>query len=368
MTRAPICHAPRAQRERDGHHRGEPLGNRGDCQAHRSEKHLVSGFAAGDACHEHERDDRDRNGGHAPSENREAPLQRRAGIAVGFEQPGDPADLGGHPGRHHHPMRPAIRDRGALECHVLPVRDERRTRVRQRIGHFRGRFRLAGQRGLVHAQAVYVDETEVSRYDVTARQLDDVTGNQLGAGHLADSSRPQYPARGRRELAQGGHRFGGPVLLREAEERVQQQDHRDSDGVDVLADQQCHQRGDAEHHGHRVRELACEQRPRRRGLARRERIHTELLQPPACLLAVESAPGVGRQELSHRRCFHRPRMRRQPHVGGHQRTDHIATSIPAYPTRSSTASGSKRPMRVSSGCISRRVRLVPTNASSHVDA
>ena len=207
------------------------------------------------------------------------------------------------------PSRAAVGHGGSLERHVAAAGDERAVDAGQRVGGLRGRLRLAGQSGLVDAERMYVEESEIARDDVAGSEPDDVARDELDTWELPEASGPDDASRRRRQLLQRGHRLRGQALLPESDAGVEGQDHDDCGGVDLLADQERDDRRDREHCRHRVRELCEEEAPRRRSTVVSQRVRSEDASTSGDFVVVEPVAEIGVQtggDLVH---VERPRRR-----------------------------------------------------------
>src|SRR5439155_707768 len=91
--------------------------------------------------------------------------------------------------------------------------------------------RLAGQGGLVDAEARHFEEPSVRGDPVSRRKDDDLAGHQIAGWHGNDPALPQDVGLRCGEALQGFERSFRPILLDEAEDRVHDYDHDDQHGV-----------------------------------------------------------------------------------------------------------------------------------------
>jgi len=232
----PPDHALRPQREGNGYHRGQSLGHRGHGQADGDEEHLLEGLTADDHAlekdkhHDHERDD-----SQPLAEFRHAPLERRLFLRHGLQHGGDVAQFRVHAGARHSSHSAAIGDVGAHVGHV-PAVAQRDLVALDGICDLLDGHGFAGQRGLVDAQVSGFDDARVRRHPHPCLQQDDIPGHHVGGGDLLHIATAADLDGGNRQPAQGGHGLLSTVLLRKAQNRVQDHDNQNHDRVDSLAD------------------------------------------------------------------------------------------------------------------------------------
>jgi hypothetical protein len=205
----------------------------------------------------------------ALADDLQLPLQGRRLRLLRLEQVRDAAHLRRLTGLGDDERPSADGDVRAREHHVGPV-TERDLGVLERLSVLVRGYALARQRRLVDAKRRGRHESAVRRYAVARGEQDDVAGHELDSGELllppvANVGRGRCGHR-----AQRLHGLLGAVLLREAEDAVEQQDRHDRDGVDDLALECGDDDRDAQHPDHEVIELADEHLPCRRALRRLE--------------------------------------------------------------------------------------------------
>jgi hypothetical protein len=98
-----------------------------------------------------------------------------------------------------------------------------------------GRCALTSEGRLVRHQRVRLDQAGIRRHNVAGFEQQEIAYDDLGGGHhelmaIASDARPRSRHRSKRE-----HGLLGSILLKETDEAVQNDDARDSDGIDDLA-------------------------------------------------------------------------------------------------------------------------------------
>ena len=198
--------------------------------------------------------------GEPSTEVREAPLQRGAGLARLLQERGDLAELGRHAGSHHYPAPVAVGHRRPFVGHVPAVAEGQRV-AGDRLNNFVDGDRLPGERRLVHPQTRRLEEPEVGGHNAAGLEQDDIPRHQLGGQHGADVPAAKHRGVGRGHGLEGLHGALGPVLLDEADHRVEHDDGDDGDGVCGLADQPRNHRRDQQDEDHEILELVDEHPP-----------------------------------------------------------------------------------------------------------
>ena len=257
-----IGHPASAERERHGDDRGQPFRDGGDREADRDEEHVLGRLAPGHPGDEDDRAHHEGRGGQATAEHGQAMLQGGVLDGVHTEQLADLAELGGHPGRHDDAARPAEGRGGALERHVVAVGHPRALRSGERVGGLHRGLRLACERRLVDVQAADVDQSEVSGDHVAGGEVHEITRHEVPRRHVERLAVAHDLGGAGRHLLERGHGLLGAVLLHEADDGVEHDDHGDDDRVLHVADDDRDDAGQGEHHDHRVGELAGEDPPR----------------------------------------------------------------------------------------------------------
>ena len=181
----PPRHALHADREHGGHDRRQTFRHRRDGERDAENQHVED---RRQAAHVFDEDDRrnhhDRNDHDDDAEDLagaiELPLQRRGFVARLFQQAGDAAHLGPHPGRRHDGLAVPIGRRRAAEDHVVSIAE--RDVVGNRRGVLGDRQALAGQRGLGGLERGRFDQPPVGWNRVAFFDQDDVAGDDLRGG------------------------------------------------------------------------------------------------------------------------------------------------------------------------------------------
>ena len=235
--RAAARHAQYAEPERNRDDRGQSLRHGGHRQADRGHEQLEQRGAAQQAQAEQQRHDAQRAPRQEAPERVELLLQGRAlGCPRSFNQSGDTAQFGIHPGGHHHRLAGSRRDAGAHEYHVRAVA-ERYVALLQRghpLGHRRG---LTGQSGLDALEGRRVQQPGVGRDQVAGFQHDDVTDDDVCSGNRSDLAVAPYLGLGRGHALERRDRFLGLELLDKADDRVEDDDGEDGEGIHQLTEQ-----------------------------------------------------------------------------------------------------------------------------------
>ncbi len=298
--RVALRHLPGPHGQRHGHDRRQRLGNRGHREAHRREEHERQGLPAQQAGDEHDRADAECRERQALAEVRQAPLQRGLALGGGLEELGDAAQFRGHAGCRGDSAPATVGDHGALVGHVGAIAESGVAGGdgRDLLVH---RERLAGERGLLDLQAHRFDQAQVRRHDVARLEEHEIAGHQFAGRDVRDLAVADDARVRRAEPAQRGHGAFGPVLLDEADHRVQDHDDHDRDGVLRLAHHPGNHRRHQQHDDHEVGELARQHQPRRAAFALGQLVGAVHLEP---------LPGFAVRE---------PRARLRAQVRGHFR-------------------------------------------------
>ena len=156
-------------------------------------------------------------------------MERRLFLRLLLHETGDLAKLSRHPGLDEDGLPSPAVDGGPHEHHVLAVAQEGLAGLRlDGLAHGE---RLAGQGGLVDAEARHFEEPSVRGDPVSRRKDDDLAGHQIAGWHGNDPALPQDVGLRCGEALQGFERSFRPILLDEAEDRVHDHDHDDQHGV-----------------------------------------------------------------------------------------------------------------------------------------
>jgi hypothetical protein len=259
--RLPSRHALESDRQRQRDDRGQTLRNGGHGEAHRQQQHLRRLPAAQPLDESDRGDERQAHEQQHAAERVEATLERRGSRLDAAEHRSDASDLGTHARRGDERPPLAGGEQGAHVDHVRPV-PEVGLRRQPRRGVLVDGLGFAGERGLLRAQAVRVQESRVRGRLVARLELDDVAGNELADVDPRD--RPvAKDARGRPgEVSERAHGARGALLLGEAEEGIEDHDREDRDRVDALAQNEREHRGPEQQGDHQALELRRESRER----------------------------------------------------------------------------------------------------------
>ena len=231
----PSEHALRAQRQGDGDDRRQALRDRRDRQAHGGEDEQVEGFAlqGSERCDDGD-DDADEHG-EPPHEGVEPLLEGGPPGRGALQQPGDPSELGAHARGGDEQCASPGGDARAGVGHGRPLGQRRADRYRCAV-LVRGR-RLARECGLLHPQGVRLDEPTVRRHPAAGFDPDQVAGDEVACGHRADGPVADDDRLRDRHPLQRRHRGLGPVLLPEADDRVEQDHAEDHSSLGGVAEQ-----------------------------------------------------------------------------------------------------------------------------------
>jgi hypothetical protein len=173
-------HALDAERQRDRHHRGKSLRDRGDRERDPVQEDLEPGHAVQDAEQGNERHDREAEAHQAPADAGELPLQRRLALARARQEVGDAPHLRPHARGHDLGHAAAGRDRRAQEHPVASV-SQGRARAGRRRCLLDGRA-LAGEKRLDGLERVRLTQPAVGGHDVPGLEQQGVARNHLGGG------------------------------------------------------------------------------------------------------------------------------------------------------------------------------------------
>ncbi len=213
-------------------------------------------------------------------------------------QPRGLAEIGLHAGRDHEPEhRALLGDRAGIgDVADLLV----------------GRQGFPGERRLIDAQVVALEQLDVGRDDGAEAQPHHVAGHQLACVDLAPVAVAPHPGFQREGFLQLLDGVAGLVLLPEPDQRVEQQENEDDDKVGPVADHGGQHRGDLGHPRNRAPEIAQDFQqdaaprgldrvwpvaaPARSGIGRRKPLRpaVQFLEETRRVLAFEPEP-VGRR-------------------------------------------------------------------------
>ncbi len=293
-------HAVHADGQRDRQHDDQPLGDHGHRQRDRGEEHVDQRLAVHEAAdregHGRERQD----GPHQPvAEARDAPRQRR-GQHVGLgQQLRDAPDLGRAAGGDDDAGGRAVVHQGRRVRHVGAVGEH--GVGRQRVGALLDRQRLAGQRGLGHAQLAHLEQPQVGRHLVARSQQDDVSGHQLARVDALALPAAQHGGLGGQRARQRLERTQRLALLDEADHRVEEDHAEDHRRIGIRADRQLDDGGHQQDVDQHLVKLQQEAQHRAAPLGRRQRVVTVALAALDDRFGVKPGAGRSRQRLQQRR-------------------------------------------------------------------
>ena len=282
--RLAAAHLGHAQREHDGHHGHQALGDGGDGERHGHHEGVeqigrlsgnVGKAMAQDVHGKDHHADHDDELGEDVRELGELYLQRRQLLLGLVQRAGDLAHLGAHTRAHHDGATAAVDHGGAHVAHVLAVAERH---VVGTVGEHDGirvllhRHGLAGQRGLLDLHGSALEDTAVRGHGVAGLEQDHVTGDKLGAVHHDELTVADDLGLGGAHLLQGGQGLLALCLLDDAQGRVDDDDGHDDDHVGKvgLTLDEAGDGGDGgghdQHDDHRVGHLLEEPDPHGRGL------------------------------------------------------------------------------------------------------
>jgi hypothetical protein len=289
-------HPPRADRQRDRHHRGQPLGHRGDREA--DCRH--GRFAAREPAQRGQRADDDGEYGDRARDGAPEPAQvageRGVQRAHAADQRGDPAELGVRARGHRDTSAAARGDERPRVDHAAALGQRGVQRHRRRA--LRHGLRLAGQRRLLGPQRGRVQHAQIGHHPLALGHLHEVARHDVVGGHLG----PRAVAPHTRGLGdQRGERGDRPprlILLSEAEQGVQDDHGQHDEAVLALADRQRQDTGSDEREDERRAQLV-DQQPRSGCTGgSREPVRSRRGQPRARLGAAQA--GAGRPQRGER--------------------------------------------------------------------
>ncbi len=290
-------HALHAQRHDDGGRGGQAFGDDGDGQRYGQKQQ-------GDELppvEQPERYDGQRRGhahhGEHLAERRQLALQGGVQLLVAFQQPRDAAHLGPHARGHHHAHAAPARHDGRGEGHGGAVA-QGRAGGHAGLGVLFGRHGLAGERGLLHAQAGGVQKPQVGGHHAAVGKHHHVAGHQIARGHQFLDAAAQDVGDRRAHLPQGLQRGLRLALLHDADDGVHHHDDEDDAGLGPFL-QQRRKRGrhqQDEHHG--VAQLLAHHGGKRLGRLGGKLVGAVLVQPRG-RLRVREAVGRGAQGRQH---------------------------------------------------------------------
>ncbi len=212
-----------SQRQAEGGQ--QPLGHEGHDHADGKDEAGKEGELAGeDAYAEEDGADGKGHGRHHPGHHLHLPLQRAGLFLHPLGQGGDVAQLGVHAGGDDHGPGCAGEGRGAGKHQIGHFSPEELLAVLHGLGKLVGGAGLPGEGAVIHSEVLGVNEAGIRRDLVPGLQKNHIAGNDRGRFHLPDPAVAAQAAFGRQQLLQGLDCLFGPVLLPEAEDRVDQDD------------------------------------------------------------------------------------------------------------------------------------------------
>ena len=225
--RVPLDHPPHPEGQGDGDDRGEGLRDDGHGERHAEDEHLHQGLAAQEAERDDQGDDHEGGLGKRAPGPVETFLQGRSAHLNPRDHPRDVADLRRRAGRDHHASASPVGDGRAGEGHVPAVPEG--GLLGKRGGLLLHRQRLSGERGLLGLQIDRLEEPQVRGDPVTGCEQDDVARHEVPRRHLHLLPCAQGARHRRRHALERLERPLRPVLLDEAQEDREQDDHGDGD-------------------------------------------------------------------------------------------------------------------------------------------
>ena len=220
----------------DGHGQGkgdggqQPFGHVGDENADEKDERLHKGEARHQPAEQQE-SDTETSRQQADRQHRPPELLLKGALPHrnGLGQAGDLADFRVHagaendgPGRAPHDHGTGKNHIGQLDPEELAMQEHRPVRLVAL-----GRFRFAGERGVVHFHLVGFDEPGVGGDDIAFLQQQHIAGHDPGGIDLYRLSVPHHPALAGAELLQGFHRPARALLLQVGKKAVDHHHHQD---------------------------------------------------------------------------------------------------------------------------------------------
>ena len=262
--RLALGHLGDAHGQNDGDDGNQALGNSGNGQGHGDHEGVEQHGGVGAKITE-VADDVDGEDDHADGENE---LGKDAGKLVKLhlkrgelllslgEGGGDLAHLGLHAGANNNGAAAAVHHGGTHVAHVLAVAQRHVIGIGGKgdlIGVLLYRDGLAGKGGLLDLHGSALENAAVCRHGVARFEQDDITGNQLGAGHVDELAVAHNLGLGGAHLLQGLKGLLGLSLLDHAQNRVQDNDGQNDRSVRPLGlalDEACDHRNGGSNEQH----------------------------------------------------------------------------------------------------------------------
>ena len=234
--RAAAAHVRHADGQHDRHDRGQPLRNGRDRETDGDQERVehdaaVDRSGAQHADREHDRTDAQHEPRQDAAQLRQAQLQGRLILLCLRERVGDVAHLRLHAGLCDDGAAASVDDAAAEIEHVAAVAETDVTGGRERVGRFCHRHALAGQGGLLGAQARALEHTRIGRNGVARLKHEHVADDQFLAGDGDELPAAQDAAVRGAQFLQGGNGLLGLALLVHAEHRVDDDDDENDDHI-----------------------------------------------------------------------------------------------------------------------------------------
>ncbi len=226
----PGQHALRPEGQGDGDHGRQAFGDDGHRHRDRGQQQVAYVVAPPQAQREDEGGDHQAGQGQVLAHPVEAALQRSGALSRLLEQAGDLAQFGAHAGGHHEGGAAALGHDGAHEGEVaaIPQRQARHVEGLRLLGYG---LRLAGEGGLLDAEAGRLGQADVGGHQVPGLQQDHVAGHQVAGGDVPGQPGAHHGDLGDGQALQGGDGLLGLVLLEGAQQDEEHDDGPDGNGV-----------------------------------------------------------------------------------------------------------------------------------------
>ncbi len=280
-------HGLNANRQRDGHHRGQPLGNCRHRNAHDGHEQfgevlMPDEIAIGEQQARGEKDQERQ----PPREVVELRDERRRQLLHIRQQPADAPDFRRLAGRHHEAARRALRHQRARPQHGCAV--SQRRLPRRRFGVLLDRNGFARQDRLLDGQSPGFQNPQIGWHLVARLQQHDVAGHQF---RPADSDAPAAAQDGgarRQHGADGGHRRLRLALLHIADHRIGQNHGDDHRRVHPVLQARRHHGGTEQHIDQHIVELRQEPHERPAAACLGQAVGAMHGQPPRRLVRTQA--------------------------------------------------------------------------------
>ena len=234
--RAAAAHVRHADGQHDRHDRGQPLRNGRNREADGDQERIEHDAAvdrpgAQHADREHDHADAQHEPCQDAAQLRQAQLQGRLILLCLRERVGDVAHLRLHAGLCDDGAAAAVDDAAAKIEHVAAVAETDVTGGCERVWRFCHRHALAGQGGLLGAQARTLEHACVGRHGVARLKHEHIARDQLLTGDGDELPAAQDAAVRGAQFLQGGNGLLGLALLVHAEHRVDDDDDENDDDI-----------------------------------------------------------------------------------------------------------------------------------------